>query len=134
MTKQGHAKATFSMITARDSRKVVTLLCSVSLNFLRTTGTVGSQICSDFFNVYLHRNASIVDTRLCAENYMYVINPAQFRRMKFEFKCLTDVENYWTELQNVCTRTPLNRRSYMSDDHVSAVDYEDPEFDSGEFN
>ena len=54
--------------------------------------------------------------------------------MKFELKCLTDVENYWTELQNVCTRTPLNRRSYMSDDHVSAVDYEDPEFDSGEFN
>ena len=83
----------------------------------------------DIFNVYLHRTASILDTRRCAENYMYVIKPDQFHRLPFDFSSISDVEQYWTELQAVCTTTPLNRRSYTSQDTVSDFDYEDTEFD-----
>ena len=73
---------------------------------------------SDIFNVYLHKSASILDTRHCAENYMYVLNPSQFRRLNFNFETLSAVEQFWTELQAVCTSTPLNRRSYTSQDAV----------------
>ena len=60
---------------------------------------------------------------------MYVENPNQFSRMKFGFSNLSEVEKFWTELQAVCTTTPLNRRSYTVDDCVTEADYHDPDLD-----
>ena len=94
-------------------------LCQVDFGGVSDMSTVyGPGLSKDIFNVYMHRKASILDTRRCAENYMYVKNPSQFNRLGFELDTLSSVEHFWTELQAVCTTTPLNRRSYTLHDTV----------------
>lgn len=68
----------------------------------------------DVLNVYLHKKATVLDTRSCLPGYMFVKTNGAFSRINFEFKELADVESYWSELQAVCTTTPLNKKLYSA--------------------
>ena len=68
----------------------------------------------DVLNVYLHKRATVLDTRSCLPGYMFVKTNGTFSRINFEFKELADVESYWSELQAVCTTTPLNKKLYSA--------------------
>ena len=68
----------------------------------------------DVLNVYMHKKASVLDTRSCLPGYMFVKTSGSFSRISFDFKTLADVESYWSELQAVCTTTPLNKKLYSA--------------------
>ena len=68
----------------------------------------------DIFNIYIHKNASILDTRKCEPAKMQIREEEleSFERYRFQFNSLDEVEHYWSELQTVCTATRLNRRRF----------------------
>ena len=47
-----------------------------------------------------------------------------FDRYRFQFGSLEDVEHYWSELQNVCTGTRLNRRRFDESGNEVIVEVE----------
>ena len=58
-------------------------------------------LAKDVFDVYIHENASILDTRRCEENYMFINNPEMFQRIFYKLDSLAKIEEYWTELQGI---------------------------------
>lgn len=60
--------------------------------------------------LFVRKEAKITDTRLTEKTYCQTILPEgldTFPVNVYSFKCLDDVEKYWTDLQFVCLNTPL---------------------------
>jgi len=83
-------------------------------NLLNQTSSFSAASSKDVYNIFVHKNGSILDTRECEPAKMFIredqINT--FSRHHFKFHTIEDVELFWSELQNICTQTPLNRRIY----------------------
>lgn len=76
----------------------------------------------DVLNVYMHKSTSVLDTRTCYPGYMFVKDMDRFTRLPFTFQDLDDISNFWSELQAVCTTTPLNKKLYLGPDDDFADD------------
>lgn len=61
--------------------------------------------------VYLHKKATIVDTRTSLPGYMFTRTPDsdEFPVRHYNFSTLEDVEKYWSELMDICLSTSLGR-------------------------
>ncbi|NWH66888.1 TF3C1 factor, partial [Geococcyx californianus] len=57
--------------------------------------------------VYMKRNTVIVDTTICDPHYNLARSSRPFEKRLYVLNTMTDVENYWFDLQCVCLNTPL---------------------------
>ena len=62
------------------------------------TGAALHNFSKDVFNVYVHRNASILDTRDCSPAKMFIRSEeiGSFKREKFHFNSVEAVNHYWS--------------------------------------
>ncbi|XP_064607189.1 general transcription factor 3C polypeptide 1-like [Liolophura sinensis] len=73
--------------------------------------------------VYLHRKATIVDTRTSLPGYMFTRTPDkdEFPVKHYDFSNLDDVEKYWSELMDICLSTSLGRHVDFHSTHANTA-------------
>ncbi|XP_021003062.1 general transcription factor 3C polypeptide 1 [Parasteatoda tepidariorum] len=59
--------------------------------------------------LYVHKNASLKDTTVSSPGYLYIQTNLEYETKQYTFKSLTDVENFWLDLESICFRTQLGR-------------------------
>ncbi|XP_063221021.1 general transcription factor 3C polypeptide 1 isoform X2 [Bacillus rossius redtenbacheri] len=63
--------------------------------------------------VYLNRRTTLIDTTFSRQGYHQVSDDVDYPVTKYEFTSMSDVDNYWYDLWNICVHTQLGGRMCM---------------------
>uniref|UniRef100_H2Y5U0 Uncharacterized protein n=1 Tax=Ciona savignyi TaxID=51511 RepID=H2Y5U0_CIOSA len=90
--------------------EVIERLCFMGLVTLSRQKATSSCLPKEEEMVYVHRNASFLDTRISNRSYMEISSNMTYDKIELTLDEFEDVGKYWIRLKDICLMTPLGNR------------------------
>ncbi|XP_035208815.1 general transcription factor 3C polypeptide 1-like [Stegodyphus dumicola] len=86
--------------------------------------SIGPQVAKEKDQVYLyiHKNASLKDTTVSTPGYIHINKDLNYEIKSYTLNSLSDVENFWFDLESISFHTPLGKYSAVAGKTIAISD------------
>ncbi|CAL8079856.1 unnamed protein product [Calicophoron daubneyi] len=116
-----HGRVMNWMLSERRLRTMTSYIQELGLQGLITTQEKKVPRLRNLVHLYLHKNATLLDTRAAGPAYRVLTDITHCRLHRFQFNTMEDVSSYWQTCELICQYTRLGHRSVKDELDIQMV-------------